>query len=311
MSSPTTQSLSAGRKPAPPAPTIFSAAASACSSRSSGHRAGSDAVFLAAAVPARAGDRVLDIGAGVGVAGLCLLARVPGVDVTAVEIDAKLCGACRAECRAEWFRATSSASSTADVTAPGKSLRAAGLHARRLRSAHRQPALPCRRQSKSSAGCRRAPPRMSCATGGLAAWMRFFAAMAAPKGLLTLIHRPDCLGELLAPARRAVRRRRRLSALSRGAAKPATRIIVQAEEGKPGRAQPSARASSCMRQIGSYTEAAEAVLRGGEALDLGRSKNKGRRLGGKGGSPRVRPSVRSGLGARQARKGAPDLAPKI
>jgi tRNA1(Val) A37 N6-methylase TrmN6 len=43
-----------------------------------GHRAGSDAVFLAAAVPAREGMHVLDVGAGVGVAGLCLLARVPG-----------------------------------------------------------------------------------------------------------------------------------------------------------------------------------------------------------------------------------------
>ena len=60
-----------------------------------GHRAGSDAVFLAAAVPAKSGERVLDIGAGVGVAGLCLLARVPGIEVTAVEIDPALCCACR------------------------------------------------------------------------------------------------------------------------------------------------------------------------------------------------------------------------
>ncbi len=36
-------------------------------------------------------ERVLDVGAGVGVAGLCLLARVPGIEVTAVEIDAGLC----------------------------------------------------------------------------------------------------------------------------------------------------------------------------------------------------------------------------
>ena len=69
-----------------------------------GHRAGSDAVFLAAAVPARAGDHVLDVGAGVGVAGLCLLARVPSIKVTAVEIDARLCGSGRQECRAERFR---------------------------------------------------------------------------------------------------------------------------------------------------------------------------------------------------------------
>ncbi len=44
-----------------------------------GVRSGSEAVFLAAATAARAGDRVLDAGCGVGVAGLCLKARVPGV----------------------------------------------------------------------------------------------------------------------------------------------------------------------------------------------------------------------------------------
>jgi tRNA1(Val) A37 N6-methylase TrmN6 len=50
-----------------------------------GYRAGADAVFLAAAVPARAGDTVLELGCGVGAAALCLAARVPGITVTGVE----------------------------------------------------------------------------------------------------------------------------------------------------------------------------------------------------------------------------------
>jgi SAM-dependent methyltransferase len=50
-----------------------------------GYRAGTDAVLLAAAVPARAGDRVLELGCGVGTAALCLMARVPGLSVTGVE----------------------------------------------------------------------------------------------------------------------------------------------------------------------------------------------------------------------------------
>ena len=50
-----------------------------------GHRVGGDAVFLAAAVPAKAGERVLEAGTGVGVAGLCLLTRVSKLNVTAVE----------------------------------------------------------------------------------------------------------------------------------------------------------------------------------------------------------------------------------
>ena len=53
-------------------------------------RAGLDAVMLAAAVPAREGERALELGAGAGTASLCLAARVPGVAVTGVEIDSAL-----------------------------------------------------------------------------------------------------------------------------------------------------------------------------------------------------------------------------
>ena len=52
-----------------------------------GHRVGHDAILLAAACPARAGERAVDLGAGVGAAGLALAARVEGVAVTLVEID--------------------------------------------------------------------------------------------------------------------------------------------------------------------------------------------------------------------------------
>src|ERR1700761_1519199 len=56
----------------------------------SGHRAGHDAMLLAAATPARSGDRVVDFGAGVGAAGLAVARRVTGTDLVLVEIDAAL-----------------------------------------------------------------------------------------------------------------------------------------------------------------------------------------------------------------------------
>ena len=63
----------------------------------SGYRAGLDAVLLAAACGARTGDgaRVLDAGAGVGVAGLCLARRVADADVTLVEREPVLAGLAR------------------------------------------------------------------------------------------------------------------------------------------------------------------------------------------------------------------------
>ena len=52
-----------------------------------GYRAATDPVLLAAAVPARPGERVLDLGCGVGAAALCLAARVPDVDLHGLEIQ--------------------------------------------------------------------------------------------------------------------------------------------------------------------------------------------------------------------------------
>lgn len=50
-----------------------------------GYRAGADAVMLAAACPARAGQTVLELGCGAGVASLCLGWRVPGLRLSGVE----------------------------------------------------------------------------------------------------------------------------------------------------------------------------------------------------------------------------------
>lgn len=50
-----------------------------------GFRSGMDAVWLAASVPARPGEAVLELGCGAGAALLCLGARVPGLGLHGVE----------------------------------------------------------------------------------------------------------------------------------------------------------------------------------------------------------------------------------
>src|SRR5262245_54884669 len=57
-----------------------------------GHRAGHDAMLLAAATSARAGSRVVDFGAGVGAAGLALARRIEGIGLVLVEVDETLAG---------------------------------------------------------------------------------------------------------------------------------------------------------------------------------------------------------------------------
>ena len=55
-----------------------------------GYRAGVDPVLLAAAIPTKASEDVLDLGCGVGVAALCLKSRVNDVNVTGLEIMPQL-----------------------------------------------------------------------------------------------------------------------------------------------------------------------------------------------------------------------------
>src|SRR5580700_8853425 len=65
-----------------------------------GHRAGHDAMLLAAATSAQSGDRVVDLGAGVGAAGLALAKRVAGIELVLVEIDPGLAALARGNAEA-------------------------------------------------------------------------------------------------------------------------------------------------------------------------------------------------------------------
>ena len=84
-----------------------------------GHRFGHDAILLAAAVPAAPGDRAADFGAGVGAASLALLARVPDIDVTLIEIDPGLSALARRNIDRNGFSGRARAV-IGDVTAPAE-----------------------------------------------------------------------------------------------------------------------------------------------------------------------------------------------
>src|SRR5258708_17637590 len=91
-----------------------------------GHRCGHDAILLAAACPARAGERVVDLGAGVGAAGLALALRVAGTNVVLVEIDAALAALAAENAQLNALAARVS-SLVLDVAAPASAFAAAGL----------------------------------------------------------------------------------------------------------------------------------------------------------------------------------------
>jgi tRNA1(Val) A37 N6-methylase TrmN6 len=90
----------------------------------SGHRAGHDAVLLAAATAARAGDRVVDFGAGVGAAGLAVGRRVDGIRLVLVEIDASLAALARANAKANQIEADIV---VLDIASGAEAFAAAGL----------------------------------------------------------------------------------------------------------------------------------------------------------------------------------------
>lgn len=229
-----------------------------------GHRSGSDAVFLAAAVPARPGEQALEAGAGAGVAALCLLARVPSLHLTAVEFDAELGGIAEANAVRNGF-AGQMRVVTGDVTAPGEDLYAKGVRREHYQQVFANPPFYV-------AGTVRPAPEPGRAfahvigDGGLKDWLRFLATVAAADGQLTLIHRPESLSMLLELLDRRFGDVCIFPLFPKEGA-PASRIVLQGRKGSraPLRLLPGL---VLHRPDGSYTDKAEAILRGGEALRL-------------------------------------------
>jgi tRNA1(Val) A37 N6-methylase TrmN6 len=227
-----------------------------------GHRAGIDPVFLAAAVPAIAGERVLDVGSGTGAAALCLAARVAGASVTGIEAD-------RALVRLATDNAEASAVGdrvrffTGNLMAPPVRLAPASFD----HVMANPPFLP------EGAGRASPDPGKAAATvedkAGLADWLRFCLLMAARTGTVTLIHRADRLEAILGGLAGHLGGVVVFPLWPGGEGrKAAKRVIVTGRRGS--RAPLSLVPGLVLHQPGgAFTDDAEAVLRHAGALRLG------------------------------------------
>jgi len=162
------------------------------------HRAGLDAVYLAAALPDSTKGRVVDLGAGVGTAGFCAAARLPGISVTLVEIDGTVLDLARRGLRDPANAAFAGRISLleADITAKGSLRHAAGLTPSLADHAIMNPPYYEAEKFRASPNAGRAGAHM-LDDRGLEPWARTATDIVREGGSLTVIFRADGLRELL------------------------------------------------------------------------------------------------------------------
>jgi tRNA1(Val) A37 N6-methylase TrmN6 len=192
----------------------------------SGHRAGHDAMLLAAATPARPGDRVADLGAGVGAAGLAVVRRVSGIDLVLVEIDPTLADLARQNAAAN---AISADVVVLDVTAAAGAFAAVHLPPDGVDVVLMNP--PFNDVSRHRASPDKAREVAHVATAAtLESWLHAARRILKPKGTLTLIWRADGIAELLAALDRGFGSLELLP-VHADVTQPAIRILVRATKG--------------------------------------------------------------------------------
>jgi tRNA1(Val) A37 N6-methylase TrmN6 len=153
-----------------------------------GYRAGIDPVLLAASIPARAGQNVLDLGCGSGIAALCLGARVPGLALTGLEIQPAYADLARRNAVANGQTLEVVNGDLTDMPVP--------LRQRQFDHVIANPPYFDR-----AAGTPARDPGREHGMGetcALAEWVAAAARRAAPKGQVTVLQRADRLPDLIA-----------------------------------------------------------------------------------------------------------------
>ncbi len=225
-----------------------------------GYRAAIDPVLLAAAVPAKPGETVLDAGSGTGAAALTLAARIEGVLVTGLEADGVLAALAR-ESAGESGLSERVAFIEGDLLSPPEDFKPGGFD----HAMANPPYL--------AAGSGNPPPdlakRRATVEGDavLGDWLRFLLSMTADGGTVTVIHRYERKDEVIEGLAKEAGSAKVFPLWPKKAGKGAKRVIVQAVKGEVG--PPETLPGLVLHlEDGGYTADAEAVLRDGGALAL-------------------------------------------
>ncbi len=216
-----------------------------------GFRAGSDAVLLAAAIPAMDGT-VIEAGCGAGAAMLCLARRVPGVQVTGLEVQADMAALAEQNIIANDLPDRARVV-VGDIAAPPAEFTAGtfdhGLaNPPFFTTAHDRSPLAARALARTEGDA-----------DTLARWIGFLQRAVRQGGTITLIHRAERLEELQALLPGATI----LPLLPRAGQKP-KRVLVRAINGGSGVAQTLP--GFVLHDESGYTAAAQDILRHGQAL---------------------------------------------
>ena len=191
-----------------------------------GHRAGHDAVLLAAATAARAGQRVADFGTGVGAAGLALASRVGGLDLVLVEIDPRLAALARDNAALNDIAAHVV---VLDVTSTIQAFADCGLLADSFDVVLMNPPFNDAARHRASPDAARALAH-AAGPATLEGWIHAARRVLKSGGALTLIWRADGIAEVLAGLERGFGSLEVLPVYPE-ATKCAIRVLVRAVKG--------------------------------------------------------------------------------
>jgi tRNA1(Val) A37 N6-methylase TrmN6 len=219
-------------------------------------------VLLSAATPARPGERIVDLGAGVGAAGLAVAVRVRPIELVLVEQDELLVDLARANLAANGLTGLAIA---LDVTASAADFVAAGLPPDSTdRVLMNPPFNDSSRHQASPDAARRSAHEQDDNT--LATWMRSVRRILKPAGTVSLIWRAEDIARVLAALQTGFGDVMVLPVHPRSDA-AAIRILVRATKGSRG---PTVLLPGIHlnREAGRVPDEVQAVLRGDAVLPL-------------------------------------------